>query len=193
MSRKYELNINDMTVKVEVDGPHNGVLNITIGETIFPVKVAPVDYNAGTFKAIVGDVKHIIHLIPSKDTSQFMCTIKNQSYSVELRSHAPIRALEYRPTPLRAIPASTMIDIPSETLAVQEVTEPGSVTAPLPGRILEVRVKEGERVKAGDVLLVLEAMKMANEIRASQDGLVSTLHIKDGDTVEKGQALITIK
>lgn len=182
-----------MTVTVEVDGPHNGLLNITIGETVFPVKVAAVDYNSGTFKALVGDVKHTIHLTPTKDASRFMCTIEKQSYSVELRSHAPIRVQEYRPTPLRAIPASTMIEAPSEKIAVSEVTEPGSVTAPLPGRVLEVRVKEGERVKAGDVLLVLEAMKMANEIRASQDGLISTLHIKDGDTVEKGQALITIK
>jgi pyruvate carboxylase subunit B len=66
------------------------------------------------------------------------------------------------------------------------------VTAPLPGRVLEVRVKEGASVKTGDVLLVLEAMKMANEIRAPQDGTIKTVHVEAGTAVEKGQPMISI-
>jgi biotin carboxyl carrier protein len=65
-----------------------------------------------------------------------------------------------------------------------------SIKAPMPGLIVKLNVQVGDIVKPGDSLLVLEAMKMENMIKASAEGTVSQIKIKKGDSVEKGQVLI---
>ena len=65
-----------------------------------------------------------------------------------------------------------------------------NILAPMPGLILEVNVKEGQEVKEGDPLLVLEAMKMENVILAPNDGIIQSIKIEKGDAVEKKQLLM---
>ena len=67
------------------------------------------------------------------------------------------------------------------------------VSAPMPGTILSVNGKEGDAVKKGQVLMVLEAMKMENEIMANVDGVVTSVGVTKGATVETGALLCTIK
>lgn len=68
----------------------------------------------------------------------------------------------------------------------------GAISAPMPGTINDVRVKVGDSVKKGQVLLILEAMKMENEIMASSDGTVKSVSVSKGASVSAGDALITI-
>ncbi|WP_276368092.1 acetyl-CoA carboxylase biotin carboxyl carrier protein subunit [Chryseolinea sp. H1M3-3] len=65
-----------------------------------------------------------------------------------------------------------------------------NVKAPMPGLIIDLRVKEGDIVMPGDALLILEAMKMENMIKASTQSIVKTVRVKKGDSVEKNQVLI---
>lgn len=67
------------------------------------------------------------------------------------------------------------------------------ITAPMPGTILSVNVTVGQAVKKGDVLCVLEAMKMENEIYAPRDGEVASVTATKGEAVESGKALVTLK
>ncbi len=67
------------------------------------------------------------------------------------------------------------------------------VTAPMPGLVIDVKTSAGERVKRGQVLLILEAMKMQNELTAEVDGVVSEVNVKKGDTVSLGQKLVVIE
>ncbi len=69
----------------------------------------------------------------------------------------------------------------------------GELTAPMPGQVRAVNVSEGDAVTKGQTLLVLEAMKMEIRIHAPQDGVVKKLLVKQGQTVEREQALIEIK
>lgn len=87
-------------------------------------------------------------------------------------SAAPVAA----PAPVKAAPAAAG----GET-----------VKAPIPGVIQEVNVKEGQSVKKGDVLFVLEAMKMKNNIVASHDGRIASVNVSKGDTVKHGQVLLS--
>ena len=67
-----------------------------------------------------------------------------------------------------------------------------AVKAPMPGNILDVKVAAGASVKAGDVLVILEAMKMENEIVAPQDGTVASVNVNKGDTVNSGDVLVSM-
>ena len=66
------------------------------------------------------------------------------------------------------------------------------VTAPMPGKILAVKANAGQAVKKGDVIMVLEAMKMENDIVAPQDGTVASINAAAGDAVEAGATLATL-
>ena len=68
-----------------------------------------------------------------------------------------------------------------------------AVTAPLQGTIASVAVTEGQRVKSGDILVVIEAMKMENEILAPTDGTVASVSVKKGDSVAAGDLLVTLR
>lgn len=68
-----------------------------------------------------------------------------------------------------------------------------SVTAPLPGVITAVNVKAGDKVKAGQAVIILEAMKMENEIQSEQDGTVTSVHVEKGESVLEGTVLISME
>ena len=69
---------------------------------------------------------------------------------------------------------------------------PQRLAAPMPGKIVRVLVKQGEAVTARQPLVVIEAMKMENELRAASDGLVAEIHVQDGQSVEAGALLAVI-
>lgn len=67
-----------------------------------------------------------------------------------------------------------------------------AVVAPMPGNILDVKVNEGDKVKRGQIIIILEAMKMENEITAPCDGVIEKLNVKKGDTVDPGAVMASI-
>jgi len=74
------------------------------------------------------------------------------------------------------------------------VTETGEfhLKAPMPGLVVAIPVEEGQEVKKGDVLLILESMKMQNELKAPRDGVVSRIKVKAGESVEQKQAMLSL-
>jgi len=68
----------------------------------------------------------------------------------------------------------------------------GVVKAPMPGLVVRVEVSAGQVVEVGESLVVVEAMKMENELRAAHQGVVEAVHVKAGDRVEKGTPLVTL-
>ena len=87
----------------------------------------------------------------------------------------------------KAAPAPVAAPAP-KAVAADAVT----VKAPMPGKILDVKVKAGDSVKAGDILLILEAMKMQNEIMAGEDGVISDVCVTNGQTVNTGDVMIVM-
>ncbi len=69
----------------------------------------------------------------------------------------------------------------------------GDIKAPMPGLVIEVAVAVGQTLEKGDIVLILEAMKMENVIKASGDGIVKAIHTTKGQPVEKGQLLIEME
>ena len=100
------------------------------------------------------------------------------------------------PQPAAAKPAATPAAAPaaqSEAPAAAPAAGAGqAVKAPLPGTITDIRVQVGQQVSAGDIVLVLEAMKMQNNIEAEASGKISAIMVKQGDSVMEGTVLLTI-
>lgn len=120
----------------------------------------------------------------------YTITVNGTAYNVTVEegtSSAPVAAAPAAPaTP--AAPAPKAAPAPAAPAAAGAV----SVDAPMPGNILDVKVSNGASVKSGDVLVILEAMKMENEIVAPQDGTVASINVRKGDTVEAGQTLVSL-
>jgi biotin carboxyl carrier protein len=192
MGRQYKLRIDNNTFDVEVEGPDNGTLHITIGETTYPVQITDGDRTKGKYKITIGETQHLIHITPTSSPSQYSVNLKNRTFAAALQ---PVSTTPSTPSQSHTSPSAPSVseEITATIPGIVKSAEPGTVTAPLPGRVLEVRVTLNQQILAGDVLLVLEAMKMANEIRAPHDGIISAVHVKNGTAVEKGQALVTIR
>jgi biotin carboxyl carrier protein len=77
---------------------------------------------------------------------------------------------------------------------IPETEQPGgAVAAPMPGKVLELRVSVGDAVTAGQVVVILEAMKMENHLAAAEDGVVTEIRVAPGDQVEKDVLLMVIE
>lgn len=89
-------------------------------------------------------------------------------------------------------PAAATAAAPAPAPAPAPVGTGKNICAPLPGTIIDIKVKVGDQVKEGDTLLILEAMKMQNNIEAEASGQVTAILVKPGDSVMEGTALVTI-
>lgn len=118
---------------------------------------------------------------------KFNVAVNGENYDVtvdEIGGSAPAAAPVSAPAAApKAAPA------PAAAAAPAGASE---VVSPMPGTIVSVKVNAGDAVKAGDILCVLEAMKMENEIVAPDDGTVAAVHVKQGDMVETNAKLISL-
>ena len=116
-------------------------------------------------------------------------TVNGAEYQVELENApaaAPVAA------PVAAAPAATAAPAPAAAPAAKPAGAGKVGASPLPGVIIEVSVKEGQAVKAGQKVAVIEAMKMENEIAAECDGTITAIHVAKGDSVLEGADIVTI-
>ena len=129
---------------------------------------------------------------------KYKITLNERTYEVEVELAEAMLLSEYQtfapaaPAAVEAAPAAA-VAAPAAAPAAPVVTGAGeAVNAPMPGNILKVNVTAGQAVKAGTVLVVLEAMKMENEIMAPKDGTVTQVLVQKGSTVDTGAPLVVI-
>lgn len=120
----------------------------------------------------------------------YRITVNGTAYDVAVEElgagAAPAAAAT--PAPVAAAPAPAAPAAPAASAAAGSI----EVAAPMPGKILNVKASVGTAVKKGDVILILEAMKMENDVVAPEDGTVASINVSAGDAVEAGDVLATL-
>ena len=125
---------------------------------------------------------------------KFNITVNGKTYEVVVDEvgGAPAAAAQVASAPVAAAPAATAPVASAPAAPVAVPTEGTTISAPMPGTILKVNVEKGASVKKGDVLVVLEAMKMENDIQAPVDGTIIAVQTSKGASVDTGAPLVTI-
>jgi biotin carboxyl carrier protein len=141
---------------------------------------------------------------------KFSFTIRGNKYDVELHNiedniaEVEVNGSKYEveihkeiktPKTPRLIRAQAVPTFNAEKVISSKPAESitkGGIRAPLPGTILEIKVKVGDEVKIGDTLLIMEAMKMENNIKSDKSGNISSLKVNVGDSVLEGDLLVEI-
>ncbi|MCX8061095.1 MAG: biotin/lipoyl-binding protein [Anaerolineales bacterium] len=166
MNVKYVATLDQTEYHVEIVDDKHVVLD---GE------VREVDF------AAVGDQPIFSLLINGKSYEAFVYPHEEEWQVLLLGNLYSVRVEDEREKRLRAA-------------AGGKVTERGEfhLKAPMPGLVVAVPVAEGQRVSKGDVLLILESMKMQNELKSPREGVVSRLRVNAGDSVEQSQTLLSV-
>lgn len=127
---------------------------------------------------------------------KYIVTLNGKDYAVEVANGSAEIVSTAAAAPKAAAPVAAPAAAPAPKAApAPAAAAPGAgttVSAPMPGNVLKVNVKQGDKVTNGQVLLILEAMKMENEIFAPCDGTVTSVCIAVGGSVNSGDVMITI-
>ena len=123
---------------------------------------------------------------------RFNVTVNGVSYDVLVEEVGQEASAPTAPTAPAAAPAATPVAAPAAPKAPAAPAGAVAVKAPMPGTIMKINVSAGQAVKKGDVLCVLEAMKMENDICAPQDGTVASVNVQKGASVASEEVLVTL-
>jgi len=164
----------DAVFLVQVNGkPHEAELLAEIG---------PTGVYKSPFSIKIDGKEYEVELIKIDKKTPFPIKVNSISFKAELKT------VETKIAPrISELPPSISVTKPS-----REIVGEGFITAPMAGKIVSVRVKNGDSVKAGDVLCILEAMKMENEIVARNAGRVQEIRVSEGMSVNEGEVLVVI-
>lgn len=168
---KLELKINGRRATVKKIKQAGSILTVSVDDKIYEVdlyKVSPVEYsiiNKGT--------SYNVEVIESMDKNLFNVNTFFNEYDIEViderRKHSAFRSQS------------------------ELENSSNSVLSPMPGKVVKVLVNPGDKVVAGQTIIVLSAMKMENEFKAGRDGTVSKVPVKEGDVVDTHQLLVSFK
>lgn len=129
-------------------------------------------------------------------TRKFIISVNGKSYDVEVTELTENQ--DGKPAEAK-VPAAPAVSVPAAPKAPvkneqTQAAPAGSVkiTAPMPGTILKVNVEQGQSIKKGQVLLILEAMKMENEIVAPGDGTIASINVSKGSKVNAGDVMVSL-
>ena len=125
---------------------------------------------------------------------KFKVRVDGKEYSVEVESVEEAKGIEGTTRnmnrPLEGTPAGVKQQVVQREPLV---TKEKCVVAPMPGAVVKINCRPGEMVKKGDVIIVLEAMKMENEIHSPMDGLVKEVNVKEGMTVSPDEVMVAFE
>ena len=170
MNQNFEVKIGDRLAKVELLSENENIKTLLVDGKEYVVDIIPVD--AG-YSIIYDNKSYNIEIIEGENSKEFMINTLYKSFDVNIVD------AEYRYQEIRN--------------QKKELEGGNVISSPMPGRIVRITAKQGDTVIAGQTLIVVSAMKMESEYKSPKNGIIKTVHVKEGDVVNGHQPLITIE
>jgi biotin carboxyl carrier protein len=168
--RSLEINIDDRTASVELQGGEGNNYQISIDGKVYKANIIMVE--RGVYSILVNGKSYNVELFESGSPKEYLVNTFYHSYEVEVVD-AETKYLKSR----------------SSDDSHQEAI----ISSPMPGKVVKIPVKEGDKVKAGDTVIIVSAMKMESEYKVKVDREVKNIKVKEGDTIEANQPLIVVE
>jgi biotin carboxyl carrier protein len=163
---RYVTTIHSREYTVEILDEHH----LAVDGVMYEIDFVPVS-NQPVYSLIVNGESYDAHVYPDEEVWQVL--FQGHNYTVQVEDEREKR--------LRAALTGAAVE-----------QEEFHLKAPMPGMVISVQVQAGQAVKKGDVLLILESMKMQNELRSPRDGIVGRVRVAAGDRVEKKDTLLSV-
>ncbi|MGQ7869851.1 acetyl-CoA carboxylase biotin carboxyl carrier protein subunit [Sunxiuqinia sp. sy24] len=166
-----EIKLGDRIASVKILNQNENLIEIMVDDKVYNVDLMHND--EGTFSIIENNRSHNISLVPSQKPKTYTAHTLYNTFDLEV--------IDAEARYIRNRGAGTLTQSEKQ------------ITAPMPGKIVKVLVKEGEEVSQGQTAVIISAMKMESEYKVAVDGVVKAVNVADGDTVESNQVLIEIE
>ena len=179
--RDYDVRVSGRRFRLRVREGPDGALIVEGGGRSLKAR-----RSGSTIEVEVGGRTYNVSILEFEQGSKLRVAVGGRSFDVEISPARRFSArLTQRTTPSPRLPRTRT---PSSTARAVK----GAISSPMPGKVVALKVGPGDKVKKGDVLLIIEAMKMENEIRAPRDGTVKEVFVSEGSSVSTGQPLLTL-
>jgi len=195
VNKKYKLQVHEKTYLIELEETDDGFVSVVIetesGNKIKKdLELESLDTERAIFSVVTDGKAHLVELEQSDNhRSSFSILLDGKPHVVKFApriSKVQVSSAHINFTDSNATYLITSND------AVEGATE-GIVKAPLVGTVVSIKINPGDSISQGDVLLIIEAMKMENEIRAPKSGTIKELKVTKGEKVSSGDVLVIIE
>jgi len=167
----YEINIENRNAKIELINRTGNKALIKVDDKKYDLDIVEVE--TGVYSILYNGHSYNVELIQGESSKKFIVNTFSRSFNVEV------------------------VDSESKYISNRkkgmEVEGSNQVASPMPGKIVKIPVTAGETVTAGQTLIIVEAMKMQSEFKATGDKKVQAVHVNEGDTVDSHQVMITLE
>jgi biotin carboxyl carrier protein len=168
---KYIVTVENRKFGIQLD-ERSGGYEVKIKGKVFPVDIVKV--NESNYYSIIIANRSYEAVLSSNDGTEYRCYLQNELYTVDVEDELS--------RSFKALGIGVKSDLNEEI-----------IKAPMPGLIVGIEVKEGERISRGDGVVIMEAMKMENELRTTMGGTVSQILVTVGTKVEQNTTLVVIE
>jgi biotin carboxyl carrier protein len=187
--KRFRLNIIDKDFEIDIEKRKKGLYYVMVNGVRYEATVEE-DTGKSTLFAVDGGLYNV-ELEGEIEKGKMRIRVNERERVIDSRNLLGAQEIAFAKKP---IPVASKVD----TFAKEEPKPPSpgitaqGISAPMPGKVVAIMKKVGDDVKVGDVVLILEAMKMENEITSNMEGKITEVRIKEGDNVDANDVMVVI-
>jgi biotin carboxyl carrier protein len=171
MTPDFDIKIGKDLIKIKILKEESNILTLMVDDKVYDVDIEQVEQDI--YSLIHKNKSYNIEIIEGANSKNFTVNTLYQSFDVEIFD-----------AEARYIASRNLL---------KELEGKDTISSPMPGRIVRIPVAEGQEIVAGQTLIVVSAMKMESEYKASRNGIVKQIHVKEGEIVSGHQPLVTLE